>query len=345
VPQREILQALSLPRSAITQFVQRLEHETMIDCSPEDKGEPLPGALLSPFGLTRLLVLALWHDADLVGMQVCGYRQPRPLTRRQRRLAPGISQLASLALANARLLQELEAVNRFRDEFVSAMSHELRTPLHIILGYGEILREEIAGPLVDEQKRILKSIDRSAKELLGLVNATLDLSGLQHNSAALHVRKIDTARFLEELGTEAQLGNTKPHLAVEWSSTADIPPLYTDPEKLKLVLSNLLNNALKFTERGLVTLSAGQQGDGVEFLVTDTGMGIAPEVLPLIFEPFRQGDSSPTRQYGGAGLGLYIVRQLLEVLGGHVSVTSEAGIGSLFRVWVPEHVRTANDGG
>jgi signal transduction histidine kinase len=115
--------------------------------------------------------------------------------------------------------------------------------------------------------------------------------------------------------------------------------LYTDRTKLKIILKNLLSNAVKFTQEGSVMVEVCSQGNGVEFRVTDTGVGIAPEVKPVIFELFRQGDSSAARRYGGTGLGLYIVRQMIELLGGTVTVESEVGYGSTFRVWLPTNLK------
>jgi signal transduction histidine kinase len=115
--------------------------------------------------------------------------------------------------------------------------------------------------------------------------------------------------------------------------------VYTDPIKLKVVLKNLITNALKFTDAGIVTIAASSQSGGVEFLVKDTGIGIAPEDLPHIFEPFHQLDHSTTRRYAGVGLGLYIVQQLLKLLDGEVSVESEVGKGSTFRVWIPQQIQ------
>jgi signal transduction histidine kinase len=120
-----------------------------------------------------------------------------------------------------------------------------------------------------------------------------------------------------------------------WDLPSDLPQLHTDPIKLKVVLKNLIANAVKFTERGSVTVRAERHDGGVQFDVSDTGIGVPPEARKIIFEPFRQADSSTTRRYGGVGLGLYIVRRLLDLLGGSVTAESEVGRGSTFRVWVP----------
>jgi len=127
----------------------------------------------------------------------------------------------------------------------------------------------------------------------------------------------------------------KPGVRLLRPATPTLPVLYTDHTKLKIILKNLLENAVKFTDAGTVAVDVQLREGGVEFAVTDTGTGITPEVQQVMFEMFRQGDSSMTRHYGGGGLGLYIVKRLLELLGGAVTVESKAGHGSTFRVWLP----------
>jgi len=142
--------------------------------------------------------------------------------------------------------------------------------------------------------------------------------------------------LIDELDTETREARArKPNVRMVWDLRSDMPQLHTDPIKLKVVLKNLIANAVKFTERGNVTVRAELRGGGVQFDVSDTGIGVPPEAQKIIFEPFRQADSSTTRRYGGVGLGLYIVRRLLDLLGGSVTVESEVGRGSTFSVWVP----------
>jgi signal transduction histidine kinase len=139
-------------------------------------------------------------------------------------------------------------------------------------------------------------------------------------------------QVLEELEPQRQ---QKPELSFAWRVAPGLPTLFTDRAKLKIILKNLLGNAFKFTDAGGVTLEASPQESGVEFRVSDTGIGMASQLLPEIFDMFRQGDSSMTRRHEGIGLGLYIVRQLVDLLGGTVTVDSEVGRGSIFHVWIP----------
>jgi signal transduction histidine kinase len=223
-----------------------------------------------------------------------------------------------------------------KSDFVATMSHELRTPLNVIIGYNELLRDHEFGHLTGEQMEVLQHVATSARELLDLVNAVLDLNRLETGRLPLNLQTTSVPDLLEEIRQETSALGRKRDLALNWNVAPDLPRLNTDALKLKVVLKNLVVNACKFTERGTVTVDAAPRDDGVEIAVTDTGMGIAPEALPLIFEPFRQLESASTRRHGGVGLGLHIVHRLLDLLGGTVSVTSQLGQGSSFRVWVPQ---------
>jgi signal transduction histidine kinase len=156
------------------------------------------------------------------------------------------------------------------------------------------------------------------------------------------VKEIQVAQFLAEIKAEMQGLCDQSGLACMWQVAAGLPLLHTDPGKLKVVIKNLLSNAVKFTKEGGITVTACERGEGIEIGVTDTGIGIAPDAQAFIFEPFRQVDSSTTRPYSGSGLGLHIVKRLLEVLGGNLTVESAVGRGSTFRVWVPTSIASGS---
>jgi len=219
------------------------------------------------------------------------------------------------------------------------MSHELRTPLHVILGYSELIAEREFGPLTDEQSETLERIRRNALELHELITSVLDLSRIEAGRLPVDVKEVQVPALLEELKAETQEAYRRSKLHFGWEGEAGLAPIRTDPEKLKVVLRNLIGNAVKFTPQGSITVKASPKKGGVEVSVTDTGIGIPPQALVVIFEPFRQVDSLATRQYGGAGLGLHIVKRLLELLGGTVAVESEVGRGSTFRIWIPSDRR------
>ncbi|MBI2089622.1 MAG: hypothetical protein HYT78_12940 [Deltaproteobacteria bacterium] len=196
--------------------------------------------------------------------------------------------------------------------------------------------QEIFGPLTEQQKTTLERLTQNARGMLGLVEDILDFSRLERGEASLLVKQQEVASLIDELRLElTPLERDKP-FKVKYEMGEDVPVIRTDWPKLKRILLNLLNNALKFTERGEVKLSIRGAGDGkVSFLVSDTGIGIPQEQIPLIFEKFRQLDGSTARRYGGTGLGLSLTKNLVDLLGGRIEVESEVGKGSTFKVTLP----------
>lgn len=229
--------------------------------------------------------------------------------------------------------EQAESANRLKSDFLSVISHELRTPLISIIGYNDLLLDGVAGSLTDEQIDALKRIDNNSKKLLELINAMLDLGSLEAKSVELE--EVVVSDLIGEVKSETQQLTEESGLHFSWNVEPGLPSLRTDLSKVKLVLKNLINNAVKFTQKGSISVNVYRSKDGIEFSVIDTGIGISPEELPIIFEPFRQVENPLTRQHGGIGLGLYIIKRLLELLGGRIEVDSEIGNGSTFRVWIP----------
>jgi len=339
--QWETLRLLKIPTPLLQDLLTLLQQKIVVHLDVVSQQHSALGRLAHQYGFSALLCIALRRGTDLIGIQIAASHTPEwSFTNQQHRIAHGIAHIASLALANANLLEELTQANRLKEDFLGTMSHELRTPLNIILGYNQLMREETFGSLTTEQQDILARVDRNAKELLDLINTVLDLSRLQSRRVSMIFSQIEVSTLLTELQLDIARLQKKTDPVIEWRQTSDLPPLYTDPVKLKMVLKNLLTNALKFTEQGKIIVAVRPSGAGVEFSVMDTGIGITHEDLPHIFEPFRQGDHSSGRHRGGVGLGLYIVRQVLDLLGGTISVESERGKGSIFRVWTPQRGRS-----
>ncbi len=220
-------------------------------------------------------------------------------------------------------------------DFVASMSHELRTPLQAILGYHELLLEGEYGPLTGEQIEILTRVKKSAESLLDLVKATLELSCLQAKTIELQSEEVRIDEFIGEMAAEVHAFHRSSNVAVVWDVMPDLPALCTDPVKLKMLLTNLVTNAIKFTVQGNVTIAVRRDAGGVEFCVSDTGPGIAPQAREIIFEPFRRAEAASEQHADGVGLGLYLVRRLVQRFGGRITVDSEVGNGSCFRVWLP----------
>lgn len=230
--------------------------------------------------------------------------------------------------------EQAESADRIKSDFLSIVSHELRTPLVSIIGFNDLLLDGVAGKLSEEQVDALKKIDNNSKRLLELINAILDFSRL--GAKSVEVKEIDVSDLIEEIKSETQSLTSESGLNFIWKVNPDLPHIHTDPAKLKVVFKNLINNAVKFTEKGSVTVDVNKSGRGIEISVSDTGIGIAQENLPVIFEPFRQSENPLTRRHGGIGMGLYIVKKLVEILGGTIKVESEVGHGSTFRAWIPQ---------
>lgn len=239
-----------------------------------------------------------------------------------------------ISLANA----ELARATRLKDEFLTSMSHELRTPLNAILGLAEALQEEVYGELTQKQRKSMITIENSGKHLLALINDILDLSKIESGKMELQLDSVSPQSLCESSLTfvKQQAHNKKIHLSSKIPE--GISNIALDERRIRQVLINLLNNAVKFTpEGGKVDLEVKGDSDQeiLQFSVTDTGIGIASENIDRLFKPFVQLDSSLSRRYAGTGLGLALVRRIVELHGGSVSLLSEIGKGSRFTVTLP----------
>jgi len=336
--QWQALRLVTYPQRFVRPFHDRFATDEVLQVHVDDM-PPMAAEMLRQVGTTAVLCVALRRGDELVGMHSAAIRhRAATFNAQQVRILRGIAHLASLALQTERLVDELAAANELKSEFVATMSHELRSPLNIIIGYHELLFDGSFGPLSDRQREPLRRADRSARELLDLISATLDLSRLEAKRIALDLGPVGIGDLVDEVGRDYADLPERPNVQVQWATQAGLAPIYTDRVKLKMVLKNLVGNAVKFTEQGRVRLEATARDGGVELVVVDTGVGIPLEARGLIFEPFRQVDVARGRVRGGAGLGLYIVKQLLEMLGGSIAVESEVGRGSTFRVWLPTRV-------
>jgi signal transduction histidine kinase len=215
------------------------------------------------------------------------------------------------------------------------MSHELRAPLHVVLGYQSLLLEGDFGALNAQQSDALQRIGKGARQLLELVENTLNMNRIQAGRLPLELRDVEAAELVREVEAETMEQCEASGLGFCWELADDLPAVRTDPTKLKIALKNLIGNAIKYTDEGGVTVTARRRGGGAEIVVADTGCGIEPTALRAIFEPFRQIKDGSAPDRGGVGLGLYIVQRMLDMMGATIAVESKLGAGSTFRVWVP----------
>jgi signal transduction histidine kinase/ActR/RegA family two-component response regulator len=240
----------------------------------------------------------------------------------------------TLRLANI----ELARANRAKDEFLASMSHELRTPLNNIAVLAEILQEELRGPLNHWQLKSVQSIDKSARHLLALINDVLDIAKIEADKIDLNLEPVAVLAVCQSSLAFVRETAHKKELTLDYPAVPAELTVVADERRLKQILVNLLSNAVKFTPTGgrvSLQVSTDSSEGIIRFVVEDNGIGIAAKDLSLIFAPFSQVDSSLTRQHEGTGLGLSLVKQLVDMHGGSVTVTSTAGKGSCFSVSLP----------
>lgn len=302
-------------------------------------------SLLFLLGITvrrpEQFVLLAYLLISLIGILVGGLREIN--LRFQRELAQRVRTEQDLRQHQVELTlskNKAEAANRAKSSFLANMSHELRTPLSAIIGYTELIHEEsLAAGYVRIVPR-LENIGVAANQLLALISNVLDLSKIEAGKMELDWETVDLAKLVQEVVTTVTplmmlQGN---QFVVE--NKATVPMITADLTKLRQILLNLLNNAAKFTENGVVTLAVGEETavspPQLTFTVSDTGIGITPEQLGELFRPFQQVDSSFTRKFEGTGLGLAISQSLAQMMGGSISVQSQAGVGSQFTLILPQ---------
>jgi PAS domain S-box-containing protein len=236
-----------------------------------------------------------------------------------------------------------EAANRAKSEFLANMSHELRTPLNAVIGYSELLREDAEEEGPERIIPDLVRIESAGKHLLGLINDILDVSKIEAGKVVLCLEDFDVAAMIGEVvSTTTPLARANRN-ALDVVCPDDAGTMHADLTKTRQILLNLVSNAAKFTEDGRVRLEVTRHAiEGqpwIEFVVTDTGIGMSPEQIERIGQPFTQADASTTRRYGGTGLGLVISRQFCRMMGGEITIESRLGKGAKFTVWLPAVVR------
>jgi len=255
-----------------------------------------------------------------------------------------LTQQAAIAVYNSRLYEqtrnqaaELEKSNRIKDEFLGVVSHELRTPLNIIMNCTEALTMGVFGEITAEHEKGTGKIRMQASHLLSLINGILEITKIETGGITVNSERINLSHLVTELKSDYAMVSKEKCLAINWHVPPDLPDIVCDRMKLRQLVINLVNNAIKFTDQGSVDISFRTMVDEpfVEFSVADTGIGMAAESLPHIFDKFRQVDSTTTRHYSGAGLGLYLVKSFAAVMGGSVSVQSTLGEGTTFTVRIP----------
>jgi signal transduction histidine kinase len=303
------------------------------------------------FSFPTAMAVPITFRGEVHGIILLGFNEEnRLLSSREIQFCQIVAFAAAIALSNAKKYEELQTearrrqimaeelaeANRLKSEYLANTSHELRTPIANIMGYADLIATEICGKMTEEQKKAVGRVLDNARALLGFVDNILDYSRITRGESRLFMKPGDVTDLVDQLREElAPLEKKKPY-KIRYEVAEDVPLIETDWAKLKSILNNILNNAIKFTAEGEVKLAVvnGHNGE-VSFVVSDTGIGIPKELIPRIFEKFRQVDGSSSRHFEGAGLGLTISKNLVELIGGRIEVESNVGKGSTFKVTVP----------
>jgi PAS domain S-box-containing protein len=233
--------------------------------------------------------------------------------------------------------ERAESADRLKSAFLATMSHELRTPLNSILGFTGIVLQRLAGPLNAEQAKQLGMVQTSARHLLALISDVLDISKIEAGQLEVHVEAFDVAASIERASSMVAPFAEKKGLSLRIHVPESMEPFESDRRRVEQIVLNLLNNAIKFTDEGEVTLTVENRPEDVRIVVTDTGIGIRKEDVRHLFQPFRQIDSGIERVHEGTGLGLAICRRLSQLLGGTIEAESTWDEGSVFTVTLPRH--------
>jgi PAS domain S-box-containing protein len=292
--------------------------------------------ILRRLGLKSSMIIPLIaHNRVLGAITLMAAESGRRFTTADLNFAEDLAGRAALAVDNARLYREAQEVNRLKDEFLATLSHELRTPLTAVLGWTRLLG---TGQLDDAtHKRALETIERNAQSQVQLIDDILDVSRIIRGKLRLNVRPADLPPVIEAAVDSVRPAAEAKGIRLQVVLDPHAGPVSGDPDRLQQVVWNLLSNAIKFTPKeGRVQVLLARVNSHLELTVSDTGQGIEKEFLPYVFDRFRQADPSTTRTHGGLGLGLAIVRHLVELHGGTVTAESEgAGQGTTFKVSLP----------
>ncbi len=309
-----------------------LKEEALLRRERREKGEPIGDyetQIVDAEG-ARLAVVVHGDPMEWDGRPAFKYELTDVTERRQAEAEVGRVN-AELRRMNA----ELENANRLQSEFLSNTTHELKTPLTSIMANTEILEYEMCGPITPEQRRVLGTIGRNSQHLLEMISRLLDFARARSGAGILRLEEVDPREILDGVSETVRPLMEGRDLALEVEVAPGVGPCWLDGEKIYRVYLNLVENAVKFSPRGTIRMTACAKSGEFEGSVVDQGIGIPGERHEEIFEAFRQVDASSTRAYPGVGLGLAICRQLIELHGGRIWVESKAGEGSAFRFRVP----------
>jgi signal transduction histidine kinase len=297
----------------------------------DDKHAALLGAL-EPRSRIRVALRA--GDLPIGVLELVATAAGRRFTSTDLALAVELAARGAQAIERARLFRTTRQASQAKSDFLAVMSHELRTPLNAILGYADLVMLGVPEPIPDASRRQVERIRSAARQLLGLVEEVLGFARLVAGHEVLRIETTDLSALAHECIDRVEPAAAAKGLGLEVHVAGPVQ-VRTDPMKVRQILDNLLSNAIKFSERGVVRVTVRRDDGAVVLDVEDSGIGIPEDSLPHIFEPFWQVEQGSTRRFGGSGLGLGVVRELVRLLDGDVAVRSEAGRGTTFTVRLP----------
>jgi signal transduction histidine kinase len=328
------------PALQLSEMIVRQEDSLIVEDVKLDARSALCG-LLQKGGWNGFIGLPLSVEGKVLGALAFYLQNPHSFSREEVEFLATLAGQIAIAIFNSVLYEnsrrqavDLENAMHAKDEFLNVMSHELRTPLSVIGGYAQAMSAGVVGDMSPEQTKITEKIIVQSNELLRMINEILQVGSLQAGSVQAHFENTDLNDLFGNLQSTFE-ALAKSSIVLNWDFPTDMPIVRTDADKLKHVLQNLIHNAMKFTEDGSVTLTARHLEESLEITVKDTGIGIEEDKLPVIFDMFRQVDSSKTRSHGGVGVGLFIVKKYVELLNGTIEVESVPGRGTAFTVRIP----------
>lgn len=339
---------LSLNDNTTMQMLANYGTALAIDDVSSDTLDESTYNLLAQIGARSVMLAPLIARDRLIGsIGLDMFSRQRLFTAEERETLMTIAGQVAMAATNAALYTEALEANRIKSMFLATISHELRTPLNAIIGYSDLLLSGMYGDITEAQEDRLERVNRSGKHLLSLINDLLDLSKIEAGEAQYTPTPIRASEVLTEVLDQVAPRAEAKQLRIEVKVSPDEEPVAADPQYLRQILTNLLDNAIKFTREGgiFVNVQPSRYSNGdpqrrwYAIAVRDTGIGIAPADQSIIFESFRQVDGSTAREYGGTGLGLAITKRLAELLGGHITVESALGVGSTFTIVLPVYPR------
>ena len=354
-PQSRLLETVAIKGIRVKEIDQANESLALVDRVVED---PAPMIVRNVFADSRIKNRDFFEDEGLVSFiglplvasdEVCGTlvfltREEHDFGDDEIGFLSTLAAQAAIAMDHSRLLvqsrqqaERLRDAHKVKDEFLKMVSNELKTPLNVVLGYTDMFRDGLLGTLTPIQEKAIETVARQSRELQRLIEGVLQVSHLEAESLRADVHEINLWEFLSEIRSAYEQALEK-NVKVVWDCPSDLPVVQSDRGKLKHILVNLIDNAIKFTERGTITVSLRYLVSKkiLEIKVADTGIGISSGEISVIFDRFHQAQDVQARgHHGGVGLGLYIVKKYVGFLGGTVNVESRTGAGSIFAVRIP----------